>query len=181
MLSLVPLGSNVSGGGQKMRSRSVDQEARGNGMTCHGSLSETTGCSTQACQIIGAKRDCQWSQWSQWGACNKCGGQRERFRHVMHESQNGGRPCELHAAEETGQCPRQCHEPMYCIWSTWETWSSCSMSCGSGGVRHRQRALELKSQSEVQALGMLYEDREGIGRPALLFSQGLRRVAILFY
>ncbi|CAK9006533.1 A disintegrin and metalloproteinase with thrombospondin motifs adt-1 (ADAMTS adt-1) [Durusdinium trenchii] len=168
------------GGGQRERSRSVDMEARGGGLTCRDSLSETDGCAQQECTVQGPKRDCEWSQWSQWGACNKCGGQRERFRHVMHESENGGLSCELKAAEETGKCPRQCHETMYCIWDNWESWSACSTTCGTGGVRHRQRGLALKSKSEVQALGLLYEDHQVAAQPMLL-SQGLQlQLALAF-
>eukprot|EP00438_Fugacium_kawagutii_P024013 Skav203308 [mRNA] locus=scaffold2570:119040:128690:- [translate_table: standard] len=104
----------------------------------------------------------EWSSWSQWGACNKCGGQRVRFRHVVREPANGGFPCELKASEETGKCPRKCHESMYCVWGHWESWSACSTSCGSGGVRHRQRGLALKSHDEVRALGLLYEAAGGV-------------------
>lgn len=155
------------GGGQSMRERSVDQEARGGGTPCLGSLTETRGCHNQECHHEGPRRDCRWGEWSQWGACNKCGGQRERFRHVIHEALNGGRPCELGSAEETGRCPRKCHESMYCIWSQWESWSDCSMSCGTGGIRHRQRALALKTEAEVRALGLLYEVNEGLASPPL--------------
>lgn len=169
------------GGGQRTRSRSVDQEAQGQGLTCHESLTETQGCAQQECHAIGPKVNCEWSVWSQWGACNKCGGQRSRFRHVVRESANGGLPCELKASEETGKCPRKCHESMFCVWGHWESWSACSTSCGSGGVRHRQRGLALKSHDEVRALGLLYEAPAGKVAEPFLLSQGIQvQLALAF-
>lgn len=169
------------GGGQRTRSRSVDQEAQGQGLTCHESLTETQGCAQQECHAIGPKVNCEWSVWSQWGACNKCGGQRSRFRHVVRESANGGLPCELKASEETGKCPRKCHESMFCVWGHWESWSACSTSCVSGGVRHRQRGLALKSHDEVRALGLLYEAPAGKVAEPFLLSQGIQvQLALAF-
>jgi len=165
------------GGGQERRERSVSHEASGGGVACHGSLSETRPCAAQPCQANTQKKDCQWGEWSQWGACNKCGGQRERFRHILQEAQYGGKPCELGSAEETGDCPRRCHERTYCIWNPWGEWSQCSMSCGDGGVRHRQRQLKSKSETELKALGLLFEKEEDateVAGTSALLSQGSR-------
>eukprot|EP00931_Biecheleriopsis_adriatica_P096084 TRINITY_DN6972_c0_g1_i3.p1 TRINITY_DN6972_c0_g1~~TRINITY_DN6972_c0_g1_i3.p1 ORF type:complete len:1953 (-),score=306.09 TRINITY_DN6972_c0_g1_i3:279-6137(-) len=162
------------GGGQMRRERSVDTEATGGGKTCGGHLSETTGCASQPCHAERHPQDCQWGEWSSWGACNKCGGQRERFRHIVREALYGGQPCELGAGEETADCPRQCHERSYCVWNPWGEWSSCSQSCGIGGVRHRQRSLDGKGESEVKALGLLYEDREAVASLPSVLSQGFR-------
>ena len=32
--------------------------------------------------------DCMWGQWEMWGACDKCGGQRKRFRRVLWQEQD---------------------------------------------------------------------------------------------
>jgi len=161
-------------GGQERRERSVTHEAAGGGQACEGSLSQTRSCAVQACTSNQQPQDCQWASWSQWGACNKCGGQRERFRHILHEATDGGRPCKLGAAEETGDCPRKCHERIYCVWDPWQSWTKCSSTCGTGGNRHRQRQLVVKGEDEVRALGLLYEDSQPVASLPSLLSQGMR-------
>lgn len=87
--------------------------------------------------------DCTWNQWTPWSSCDKCGGQRKRFRHIVALLTCGGRPCEPTDAEVTGNCTRICHEPSFCGFGDWASWGSCSKSCGVG-VRSRSRQLELQ-------------------------------------
>ncbi|XP_068458060.1 properdin-like [Clinocottus analis] len=88
----------------------------------------------------GVCRSCgppQWSPWSPWSQCNVlCGGgvsQRNRkcFGIGVSECENPKdsmetRPCRGSCCEDKG-------------WGLWLTWSPCSVTCGGGGVRRRER------------------------------------------
>jgi len=141
------------GGGQRTREKKILVEAQRGGHGCQGSLGETNVCASGACPDVGTtKVDCSWGLWSDWGACDRCGGQRKRFRHVVTTPKNGGALCNQEASEETGACNRHCHEQYYCAWANWQQWDSCSASCGYG-KRSRTRHLE------PQILGVrLYEE-----------------------
>eukprot|EP00438_Fugacium_kawagutii_P027745 Skav224798 [mRNA] locus=scaffold764:598056:601563:- [translate_table: standard] len=80
-----------------------------------------------------------------WGACDKCGGQRKRFRRVTVQADCGGQICERAFAEEISNCSRVCHTPTYCGWASWRNWGECTVSCGESGIRHRVRFLEAHS------------------------------------
>jgi len=86
--------------------------------------------------------DCAYGEWVEWGACDKCGGERTRFRHITEHARHGGKSCEPFEAEEVGACPRQCHEKKYCTWGDWGSWGECTARCGEG-KRARRRHLNL--------------------------------------
>merc|ERR1712050_645861 len=112
------------------------------GEGCEETLSETRGCDSRPCPTECSPVDCKWSGWNHWGACDKCGGEKKRFRHILAHAHCGGKPCEPTVAEEAMNCTRTCHEPSYCAFGNWQSWSDCSADCGSG-VRNRKRLLEL--------------------------------------
>jgi len=130
------------GGGQQARSREVLQQPQGGGRGCNESLASTRGCHAGACAAQCELVDCTWGHWGEWSACDKCGGERKRFRFVSRQARCGGRPCKPGAAEEVMNCTRSCHSPSYCAFGDWHVWSSCSAECGSG-VRSRLRQLRL--------------------------------------
>ena len=98
---------------------------------CEGPMSEVRECARHECSLPTPK-DCQLGEWREWGACGKCNGQRFRSRNIIQYAEYGGLNCDEADTQEATSCPRQCHEPTYCVWSDWETWSRCSVRCGTG-------------------------------------------------
>jgi len=84
----------------------------------------------------------------QWGACDKCGGQMKRNRQIETMPDNNGSPCPVGASEETKKCIRQCHEPVFCEWSKWEEDGECSVTCGTGSVKHVRYLQATKQPKE---------------------------------
>merc|ERR1712217_249538 len=111
------------------------------GRGCDGPLSDMTSCSMQACKVECSPVDCLWGPWESWSACDKCGGQRKRFRHITRHPLCGGKSCPQGTAEEISNCTRKCHDKLLCVWNDWEPFDSCSASCGLG-VKSRTRYLK---------------------------------------
>merc|ERR1712216_398060 len=107
-----------------------------------GALSEVKPCNTGPCDAPCKRVDCAWHAWSEWGTCDKCGGQRKRFRNSITQALCGGTPCSPEHSEETDSCPRKCHRESFCTWDSWEDWGNCDSGCGQGS-RTRQRYLKL--------------------------------------
>ncbi|KAM3597899.1 uncharacterized protein V6R79_010866 [Siganus canaliculatus] len=79
-----------------------------------------------------------WSTWSSWSHCSVlCGGgvqQRTRSCYGLGQPQS----CRKMAAKlETRPCSGTCCQVKG--WSSWLSWSTCSVTCGGGGVRKRER------------------------------------------
>jgi len=143
--------STSCGGGEHTRSRNIEVEAANGGQPCLGQLAMIKECARHNCdgpQPVA----CKVGDWEDWGACGKCSGQRKRFRNIIRYAESGGENCDLEATEEAGRCPRFCHEKQYCGWATWEEWSTCSISCGTGHKK-RRRHLHLTSNSSAVLIG----------------------------
>lgn len=138
-------------GGSQARDREVLKHPANGGIHCEEVLREVRGCNRAPCSRGCEPQDCRWDDWGEWSACDKCGGQRKRFRHISMEAQCGGNACEALASEETTNCTRQCHEPAYCMWGDWEGWSACSASCGSG-EKTRTRHLTIAPEQPMRFL-----------------------------
>jgi len=136
--------SVTCGIGQRIRQRNLQNNPHNAGKHCDRSLVVTKACSLQPCPTC-TRVDCLWSEWEMWGACDKCGGQRKRYRHVKVHADCGGSVCEQKFAEEIAACPRACHTPSFCSWEDWQSWGECSTSCGDHGVRTRVRYLKSHS------------------------------------
>jgi len=182
------------GGGQYIRTREVAKRGEVGGRGCRGPLASISTCSTQPCDggANGAV-DCEHGEWQDWGACTKCSGERKRFRAIKQHARNGGRECQTFDSEEVEQCPRHCHQQMFCVWQDWGTWAACSATCGSG-KRHRWRHLHLRSNESAvlkgpevehpQNLSKLWRQTDQvepqyIGELAVAFSSGFLSLAML--
>merc|ERR1719265_128817 len=115
--SLWSLCDKECGGGQSKRSREP-KRASAAGRPCAGALTELRPCNTELCHGV---KDCELSDWSEWGACQSCGGERSRNRHVVAYPENGGKPCPTGAIEELEKCDRRCNM-VYCGWTSWRDW-----------------------------------------------------------
>ena len=131
------------GGGQKSRTRTVEQIAENGGATCNRSVSmEVSGCNTQWCPS--GARDCEFGAWNDWSQCDaECdGGRSHRSRVVMVEATEGGAACDgdLQIFRSCGTVPcRQNEVTVPCLWGDWTEWSACSALCN--GHQDRNRAV----------------------------------------
>jgi len=132
--------SVTCGGAQTERRRSFPQDVLHRSVGCEATLAETKPCGRQSCDEDCTAIDCHWSDWGTWSACDKCGGQRKRYRHVRHHPSCGGVSCDPGASEEITNCTRSCHGGHYCLWEDWSTWGACTASCGAA-LRQRKRQL----------------------------------------
>lgn len=137
------------GHGQHGRVRTITRLPEHGGRGCSGALRETKPCHIECAVKSHVPVDCLWGEWDMWSACDKCGGQRKRFRHIMSHPKNGGSRCEAGAAEEIGNCTRNCGDQVFCAWSEWGNWSRCSATCGTNALKRRNRVLQSHSVRSV--------------------------------
>lgn len=105
--------------------------------------------------------DCAVTDWTGWGACSKsCGsGVQTRSRAIKVSPLNGGKPCpslQESQACNTQACPAPA--PVNCAVSTWNSWSTCSKTCG-GGTRTRTRTIALQPANGGTACPSLSESQ----------------------
>eukprot|EP00928_Gymnodinium_smaydae_P010951 TRINITY_DN14117_c0_g5_i1.p1 TRINITY_DN14117_c0_g5~~TRINITY_DN14117_c0_g5_i1.p1 ORF type:complete len:1558 (+),score=314.31 TRINITY_DN14117_c0_g5_i1:79-4752(+) len=146
--------SVACGGGERRRERQIAQHAEGSGVLCEGPVQEVQECAREACGVEGAV-DCELGLWSEWGPCDKCGGQENRFRHVLRYAERGGKLCPDSDMQETRPCPTSCGDDQgVCTWQLWGDWGLCSSSCGEG-KRSRVRHLYRSFAPEVEPIAAL--------------------------
>uniref|UniRef100_A0A0G4F982 WSC domain-containing protein n=1 Tax=Chromera velia CCMP2878 TaxID=1169474 RepID=A0A0G4F982_9ALVE len=128
---------STCGVGYQDRRRRVKTPAAHQGAPCPTELTQRQECpDLPACPV-----DCELSEWGCWGSCPvECGtGKHSRERHVLVEAANGGKECDTKLTEE-----RECESvpcPIDCEMSDWSEWGGCSISCGTGGMRLRNREV----------------------------------------
>jgi len=148
------------GVGQRYRARGVIAEATFSGKRCNAQLKETAECVSE--QTCGKSRNCQWADWSLWGGCTcSCGGgQRTRDRSILKSPLGDGRLCDPSDRTQIQPCGMQPCGGNVCIdgkWSDWDSWGSCTTSCGAGVTWRRRKILAEASDCGIPALG---DDRE---------------------
>ncbi|XP_076098968.1 uncharacterized protein LOC143068637 [Mytilus galloprovincialis] len=122
------------GGGLRHTQRTCTNPApKYGGDKCAGEDTMFDSCSEISCPIDGT-----WSEWSLWSTCDvTCGnGSLSRSRSCLHLDFEG-EDCEGNKTDigicENPPCPIDGN------WSTWLTWGECSLTCGDGGSRQRNR------------------------------------------
>lgn len=120
--------------------RTVATIPQNGGMTCNGSSFNFSNCPTLPTCTVPITA-CVWSHWQSWDTCSTtCGGgwtRQERW--IQTYPQNFGADCAGNASN-VKQCNTQsCIVVADCIWNLWDSWESCTYSCGGGvSMRHRQ-------------------------------------------
>jgi hypothetical protein len=126
------------------KTRTVLERANHGGKDCP-PIVKFMQCNTHRCPV-----DCQVGKWGDWGWTDKhscsemCGkGFHNRHRHIIKESQFGGKKCGKKAHEvlifETKSCLGELC-PIHCKVSNYGKYSKCNAVCG-GGKKFRKRSV----------------------------------------
>ncbi|KAM9784061.1 properdin-like isoform 1-T1 [Syngnathus typhle] len=121
-----------------------------------GELDEEDCCLNPQYGYLTQDGDCQscgppgWSDWSAWSPCTTlCGEgvtQRSRMCFGIGQSECKGAQERLQTKPCNGTC---CSEG----WSAWSPWSPCSVRCGEGGVKKRERHCSAPLECRLTCTG----------------------------
>eukprot|EP00929_Paragymnodinium_shiwhaense_P097590 TRINITY_DN59225_c0_g1_i1.p1 TRINITY_DN59225_c0_g1~~TRINITY_DN59225_c0_g1_i1.p1 ORF type:complete len:1427 (-),score=228.70 TRINITY_DN59225_c0_g1_i1:32-4312(-) len=131
------------GGGIQVRTRKILSPAQAGG-SCPGDASHAKPCNAHRCPV-----DCKLAAWSAWSDCSSsCGahGSRSRRREFSTPVAFGGKPCSADLRTLVTESCGRAACPLDCVWHTWESWSVCSLSCGTG-TRTRTRMVRTTAAS----------------------------------
>ncbi|XP_040567740.2 LOW QUALITY PROTEIN: SCO-spondin-like [Lepeophtheirus salmonis] len=124
------------GGGYRKKSRECKASSRESrqvfrGNPCHGPLDFVEECNKQRCPF--------WSSWGEWTSCSQScnGGRQKRYRECLNDDRSLGEDCNGDSYEE-----KACNKEACPIYNKWSDWTSCSVSCGSGGLRTKIRTCK---------------------------------------
>ncbi|CAJ1458069.1 unnamed protein product, partial [Effrenium voratum] len=137
-------------GGFRLAQRRVIQEANACGKPAEGVATKIESCNDGL--ICSGAVDCELTEWSDWSACHApCTGMRERSRGIKVHPLNGGVPCgsedKATSLSQMEHCPADpgttCDtpDPDGCNFSTWSSWSECSVSCDGGQMSRSREVL----------------------------------------
>ncbi|XP_069119934.1 uncharacterized protein [Argopecten irradians] len=132
-----PCSVTCGGGGYRNRNRTCNNPAPAyGGRECTGNAQQSKLCEEINCPIDGV-----WGSWSPYGPCSvTCGGggYRNRNRTCNNPAPAyGGRECTGNAQQS-----KLCEEincPIDGVWGSWSPYGPCSVTCGGGGYRNRNR------------------------------------------
>ncbi|XP_069890339.1 hemicentin-1 [Dipodomys merriami] len=123
------------GRGNRTRTRACnDPPAQHGGRPCEGNAVEIIMCNARPCPVHGA-----WSAWQPWGACSESCGKGNQMRTRLCNNPPPSFDGAYCIGPETQvQVCNEKHCPVDGKWTTWTSWSACTVSCG-GGARQRTR------------------------------------------
>jgi len=135
-------------GGVTWRHRHVVRQANHCGEPPYGLQQDYKQCNAEV--TCSKDKDCHWGDWNDWNGCTTaCDGTQRRSRQVSLPGAGKGKFCEG-PQEEVVPCnpgkgektPEECQKgvPVDCKLAHWESWGSCSVSCGKG-QRQRSRTF----------------------------------------
>ena len=128
-----PCLGNCGTPGIRQRTRSCVTVNGMSASTCPGESTESTRCIVPPC--------CQFTQWSPFGTCQAtCGAIGIQIRNRFCLGPNNS-PCSSCVGQTTDQ--RRCVGQNCGSWLSWRTWSSCTATCGTNGVRTRTRSCTI--------------------------------------
>jgi len=155
--------THTCGVGQQSRNRKIIQYPVRGGFGCSEALSVTRECIARPCHNECQPVDCQYSDWAMWGACDRCGGQQRRTRHITAHPLCGGAACRRSNVEEVTNCTRICRDKTFCVWSDWGDYGPCTETCGAG-LQARERRL--MAQSQLPGIGSArdFASTYGVGK-----------------
>ncbi|XP_065192577.1 cadherin-23-like [Sycon ciliatum] len=127
--------SSSCGAGRQTRYRYVARYQSCGGYACSNSRTSTRYC------VQYTSRSCQVNNWGSWGSCGyssgSCGsGYRYRRRYVRVNQYCRGANCPN--VNQAQSCSRCC--PKSCVWTSYNSWTGCTASCGSG-YQYRYRRV----------------------------------------
>ncbi|XP_076099012.1 SCO-spondin-like isoform X4 [Mytilus galloprovincialis] len=131
------------GKGYKLRNRScTDPSPQLGGKLCNGNETETDICNTNDCPVDG-----NWSTWGGWQECSvTCGGGDKTRNRTCTDPipQYSGEDCHGNDTEVAICNAILC--PIDGIWSNWNEWTACSMSCGRGSQSRNRTCSDPEPQ-----------------------------------
>lgn len=112
----------------KARTRTITVEPSHGGATCP-ALKEAVACEGHECTASDVP--CIVSEWGEYSPCS--GGVRVRERTIVQQAQGNGEACGDLVEVDRSFCP------VDCVVDSFSEWSDCSVPCGGGGLRFRNR------------------------------------------
>ena len=106
--------------------------------------------------------DCVPSSWSSWAPCSlSCGGgTHNRTRSYIIAPSGGGDTCPLSQSQQCNMaaCPVDCEV------DTWQSWGSCTSSCGTA-TRSRSRSVTTTNSSGGVECPVLQDSTQCVSQP----------------